>query len=69
MFYCMTDTRRFVLIGALPTRFCAVLYEIEYKIPIDAIVIIKDVFPELISGNGNPVGGMLPLTTSALITV
>ena len=43
--------------------------EMEYKIPIDAMVIMSEVFPELISGNGNPVGGILPLTTSALITV
>ena len=43
--------------------------EIEYKIPAAAIVIISEVFPELISGNGKPVGGMLPLTTSALTTV
>jgi hypothetical protein len=43
--------------------------EIEYSTPIDAIVIIKEVFPELISGRGKPVGGMLPLTTSALITI
>ena len=33
------------------------------------IVIINEVFPELISGNGKPVGGILPLTTKALITV
>ena len=43
--------------------------EMEYKIPIDAIVIMSEVFPELISGSGKPVGGILPLTTSALITV
>ena len=35
----------------------------------DAMVMIKEVFPELISGSGKPVGGMLPLTTSAVITV
>ena len=43
--------------------------ETAYSIPIDAIVIIKEVFPELTSGNGKPVGGILPLTTNAFITV
>ena len=43
--------------------------EIAYSTPIDAIVIISEVFPELIRGNGKPVGGILPLTTSALMTV
>ena len=41
----------------------------SYIPPIDAIVIISEVFPELMSGNGKPVGGILPLTTNALITV
>ena len=40
-----------------------------YKIPIDAIVMMREVFPELIKGKGKPVGGILPLTTSAFITV
>ena len=43
--------------------------EIAYRMPIDPIVITSDVFPELISGNGNPVGGMEPLTTRALTIV
>ena len=43
--------------------------EIPYKIPIDAIVMTSEVLPELISGSGSPVGGMVPLTTSAFITV
>ena len=43
--------------------------EIAYSTPIDAMVMISEVLPELISGNGKPVGGMLPLTTSALMTV
>ena len=29
---------------------------------------ISEVFPQLISGKGNPVGGILPVTTSALIS-
>ena len=37
--------------------------------PMDAMVIISEVLPELTSGKGSPVGGMLPLTTSALMTV
>jgi hypothetical protein len=48
---------------------CPDLAEIAYKIPIDAIVMIREVFPELINGNGKPVGGILPLTTKALTTV
>ena len=36
--------------------------------PIDAIVMISEVFPALISGSGSPVGGTAPLTTSALST-
>ena len=43
--------------------------EIAYSKPIDPIVMISEVFPALINGNGKPVGGMLPLTTNALITV
>ena len=40
----------------------------EYNTPIEAIVIIKEVFPLDMSGSGNPVGGIVPLTTSAFIT-
>ena len=43
--------------------------EIAYSTPIDAIVIISEVFPELIKGNGIPVGGIAPLTTKAFIVV
>ena len=42
--------------------------EILYSTPMAAIVKIKEVFPELISGRGKPVGGIAPLTTSALMT-
>ena len=45
------------------------LSEILYSTPNDAIVTISDVLPELISGNGMPVGGMQPLTTSAFTSV
>jgi hypothetical protein len=38
-----------------------------YNTPIEAMVIMSDVFPLLISGKGSPVGGMVPLTTSALM--
>jgi hypothetical protein len=40
-----------------------------YSTPIDAIVMIREVFPELINGNGKPVGGILPLTTNAFTTI
>lgn len=43
--------------------------EMEYSKPIDAIVMMSEVFPELIKGNGKPVGGILPLTTKALTAV
>ena len=43
--------------------------ETAYRIPMDAMVMISDVLPELIKGSGKPVGGILPLTTRALITV
>jgi hypothetical protein len=49
--------------------FRVFLFETEYSTPIAVIVIINDVFPELISGNGKPVGGIAPLTTSAFRTV
>ena len=39
------------------------------KIPISAINIIIEVFPLETSGNGSPVGGILPVTTSAFIIV
>ncbi len=39
-----------------------------YSTPIAAIVMMREVFPELTSGSGRPVGGMEPLTTSALMT-
>ena len=51
------------------TCFFLPFFDMEYNIPIDDIVIINEVFPELINGNGKPVGGILPLTTNALITV
>jgi hypothetical protein len=57
----------FVLLAAHTQVFD--FLEIAYSVPIEDIVIIKEVFPELISGKGSPVGGMLPLTTRALITV
>ena len=43
--------------------------DILYSTPNDAMETISAVLPELSSGNGMPVGGMLPLTTSALTSV
>jgi hypothetical protein len=43
--------------------------ETAYNTPIKAIVIISEVFPELTSGNGKPVGGIAPLTTKAFSAV
>ena len=37
--------------------------------PIAAMVKMRDVLPALMSGSGSPVGGMEPLTTSALTSV
>ena len=69
MLYCMKKRLRFVPCVLFSVRFVAFFRDMAYSTPIEAIVIISDVFPELISGNGKPVGGILPLTTSALITV
>ena len=44
-------------------------HEILYSTPNAAIVTISDVLPELTRGNGIPVGGIQPLTTSALTSV
>ena len=44
-------------------------HEILYSTPNAAIVTISDVLPELTRGNGMPVGGIQPLTTSALTSV
>ena len=40
-----------------------------YRIPMESMVIISEVLPLEISGNGKPVGGILPLTTSAFKSV
>ena len=62
----MTPYARFVpCIAVIALDFTRCLTETEYNTPIDAIVIINEVFPELINGKGKPVGGILPLTTSA----
>ena len=68
MFHCMNQRRR--LFPPFPAaRAAAFFLEIAYNIPIDAIVMTREVLPELMSGSGSPVGGMAPLTTRALITV
>ena len=36
-------------------------------IPISARNMVSELPPELINGSGNPVGGMLPVTTRTLI--
>ena len=67
MLYFMNNPLIIVLCSSLKDFVdCA---EIAYNTPIDAIVMIREVFPELIKGKGKPVGGMLPLTTKAFITV
>ena len=43
--------------------------EIRYNTPKEASETISAVFPEETSGSGIPVGGILPLTTSALTIV
>ena len=48
-------------------KFVYSLFEILYKTPISVIKITIDVFPLETSGKDNPVGGILPVTTSALI--
>ena len=68
MFHCMNYLRRLLTLS-IPLRAMAFFLEIPYKIPMDAIVMMSDVFPELTSGSGSPVGGIVPLTTSAFITV
>ena len=45
------------------------LREIAYSTHMDAIVTMREVFPELMRGRGRPVGGMVPLTTRALTSV
>ena len=68
MFYCMNQRRRLFTLFP-PARAIAFCLDIPYIIPIDAIVMISDVLPELTSGRGSPVGGIVPLTTNAFITV
>lgn len=43
--------------------------EMLKRMPADAIEMMSEVFPLLMKGRGSPVGGILPLTTRALIAV